>query len=191
VRLLRCDDAEITRLALRVRDGDGSATEPFVRATQADVWRFVAHLAGDVQLADDLTQDTYLRALPSLARFEGRSSGRTWLLSIARRVVADHIRAAKVRPRVAGVEDWARVVEAGQSGDLPGFDEGVALNAVVSSLEPDRRTAFVLTQWLGMPYADAAIVCECPVGTIRSRVARAREDLVALLGSATGERSVG
>ena len=97
--MLRCDDAEITGHALRAGAGDRAATEAFVRATQADVWRFVAHLAADVRLADDLTQETYLRALPALARFEGRSPARAWLLSVARRVVADHIRSLRSRPR--------------------------------------------------------------------------------------------
>jgi RNA polymerase sigma-70 factor (ECF subfamily) len=181
VRLLRCDDAEVTRLALEARDGDRSATEAFVRATQADVWRFVAHLAGDLQLADDLAQETYLRALPGLGRFQARSSARTWLLSIARRVVADHIRSVKVRPRLKGCDDWQAVAERAQHHSGPGFAEGVVLNDVVASLDPERGAAFLLTQTLGLSYADAAEVCGCPVGTIRSRVARAREDLVELL----------
>ncbi|MEO6090028.1 MAG: sigma-70 family RNA polymerase sigma factor [Umezawaea sp.] len=181
MRLLRCDDAEVTRLALEAREGDRSATEAFVRATQADVWRFVAHLAGDLQLADDLAQETYLRALPSLARFQARSSARTWLLSIARRVVADHIRSVKARPKLNGCDDWQAVAERAQRHAGPGFAEGVVLNEVVASLDPERGAAFLLTQTLGLSYADAAEVCGCPVGTIRSRVARAREDLVELL----------
>lgn len=160
-----------------------------MRATQADVRRFVAHLASDVQLADDLAQETFLRALPGLARFEARSSARTWLLSIARRVVADHIRSVRVRPKVDGRDDWQSVAERAQQAQ-PGFAEGVVLNEVVASLDPDRGTAFVLTQTLGLSYADAAEVCDCPVGTIRSRVARAREDLVALLRDAE-QRSTG
>lgn len=169
--MLRGDDAEITGHALRAGRGDRAATEAFVRATQADVWRFVAHLAADVRLADDLTQETYLRALPALVRFEGRSPARTWLLSVARRVVADHIRSLRSRPRPHDGTDVEGQVE-------PGFAEDVVLHELVSGLDPDRRTAFVLTQLLGLSYADAAEVCGCPVGTIRSRVARAREDLV-------------
>ena len=55
-----------------------------------------------------------------------------------------------------------------------------AAGLLVAALEPDRRAAFVLTQILGCSYAEAAAICDCPVGTIRSRVARAREDLVAM-----------
>ncbi|MBO0876760.1 MAG: hypothetical protein J2P19_25575 [Pseudonocardia sp.] len=57
----------------------------------------------------------------------------------------------------------------------------MALHAVLDGLDPDRRLAFLLTQLLGLSYLEAAQVCGCPVGTIRSRVARARDDLVAQL----------
>ncbi|HEX7309091.1 sigma-70 family RNA polymerase sigma factor [Lentzea sp.] len=182
MRTLRSDDAEITAHALRARGGDRAATEAFVRATQADVWRFVAHLAADVRLADDLAQETYLRALPALARYEGRSPARAWLLAVARRVVADHIRSLRSRPRSHDGSDVEGPVE-------PGFAEDVVLAELVGSLDPERRAAFVLTQVLGLSYADAAEVCGCPVGTIRSRVARAREDLVtAIRDDSTGRR---
>jgi RNA polymerase sigma-70 factor, ECF subfamily len=172
---VRPTDSEITQWAFAARRGDRNAMEQFIRGTQRDVWRFVAHLA-DPRLADDLAQETYLRALGSLPRFEGRSSARTWLLSIARRVVVDQIRAAQVRPRRAEVLDWQEAAERAQPA--AGFEEGVVLEELVRSLDTDRREAFVLTQTLGLPYADAAEVCGCPVGTIRSRVARAREDLI-------------
>ncbi|USX53492.1 sigma-70 family RNA polymerase sigma factor [Lentzea sp. HUAS12] len=183
MRVPRSDDADITSLALRAGAGDRAALADFVRATQADVWRFVAHLAADVGLADDLTQETYLRALPSLPGFEGRSAGRTWLLAIARRVVADHIRAVRVRPRL---HRSAEVPEPAE----PGFADRVVLDEVIGSLDPERRTAFVLTQVLGLSYADAAVVCGCPVGTIRSRVARAREDLVDMLADDRAGRRI-
>lgn len=177
VSVSRLNDEEITRLAFAARRGDRVAMEQFVQATQQDVWRFVAHLS-DVQLADDLAQETYLRALGSLSRFEGRSSARTWLLSIARRAAADHVRAAKVRPRKANVVDWQAAAERVHASGSSRFEEHVVLGELITELAPDRREAFVLTQSLGMSYADAAEVCGCPVGTIRSRVARAREDLI-------------
>jgi RNA polymerase sigma-70 factor (ECF subfamily) len=64
---------------------------------------------------------------------------------------------------------------------MPGIDERVLLRELVLGLDEDRREAFVLTQMLDLSYADAARVCGCPVGTIRSRVARARADLVAAM----------
>jgi RNA polymerase sigma-70 factor (ECF subfamily) len=133
--------------------------------------------------AEDLTQETYLRALRSLPGFAGRSSARTWLLSIARRVAADHVRCTVARPRTTAVEDWDAVVTASPAHRRSGFDEGVLLRELVAGLEPDRRDAFVLTQVLGLDYAATAQVCRCPIGTIRSRVARAREDLVCAMNA--------
>ncbi|MCT2582103.1 sigma-70 family RNA polymerase sigma factor [Actinophytocola gossypii] len=171
---------ELTALALAAGRGDRAALDRFVRATQRDVWRLVAHLAG-MGLADDLTQETYLRALPSLPRFAARSSARTWLLSIARRVVVDHIRTATSRPRTTGAVDWNAAADrqAAARGAAAGFEDLVEVNLLLDRLDPDRREALVLTQVLGLPYAEVAEICHVPLGTVRSRVARAREDLLA------------
>ncbi|WP_020666880.1 RNA polymerase sigma factor SigC [Amycolatopsis nigrescens] len=170
-------DERVTAMAISAARGDRRALEDWVRATQADVWRFVAHLA-DVSSADDLTQETYLRAFGSLRRFAGRSSSRTWLLSIARRVVVDSIRSASARPRISGDADWESVVERRNEQRTGGFEDLVELRLLLSGLDSDRREVLVLTQVLGLSYQEAADVCGCPVGTIRSRVARARQDLL-------------
>lgn len=174
-------DESITAWALAARGGDANAVEHFVRALHLDVKRYVAHLCGDPQAADDLAQDTFLRALGSLHRFEGRSSARAWLLAIARRAVIDSYRHAAARPRLSDTPDWQLAVEHAQPRCLPGFDDGVALLDLLESLPDERREAFVLTQLLGLPYAEAAEAGNCPVGTVRSRVARARESLLDLL----------
>ncbi|MCQ6551816.1 sigma-70 family RNA polymerase sigma factor [Streptomyces sp. C10-9-1] len=173
-------DEEITRIALAARCGDARAVEGLVRALHRDIWRYVAYLSADPQGADDLTQETFLRALGSLHRFEGRSSARTWLLSIARRTVVDSLRRAAARPRLSDREDWQGVAERRQPR-TPGFEDGVALAELLATVPAERRAAFELTQVLGLPYAEAAEALGVPVGTVRSRVARARAALVALL----------
>ncbi|MCD9143199.1 sigma-70 family RNA polymerase sigma factor [Streptomyces albireticuli] len=178
------DDETVTAWALAARGGDADAVEHFIRATQHDVRRYVARLSNDPQGADDLVQETYLRALRSLPRFEGRSSARTWLLTIARRTVVDRLRFNAARPRLSDTDDWQSAAERTQSAELPGFDEGVALSQLLDRLPYERREAFVLTQLLGLPYAEAAVVAGCPVGTVRSRVARAREALIVQLETA-------
>jgi RNA polymerase sigma-70 factor, ECF subfamily len=168
-----------TELALRARTGDRDAQTALVRVTQAEVWRFTAALV-DPGSADDLTQETYLRAFPALVGFEGRSSVRTWLLGIARRTCADHVRAVVRRRRLD-----ARLAAQGLT-DPPGPDPSARLAAadLLRRLPEERRTAFVLTQVLGLSYAEAAEVEEVPVGTIRSRVARARDELVTAVANA-------
>ncbi|MBV9060461.1 MAG: sigma-70 family RNA polymerase sigma factor [Pseudonocardiales bacterium] len=188
----RNDDAPTTKLALAAGAGDREALATFIRFTQRDVYRFLSHLCARDE-AEDLTQETYLRALRALPSFAGRSSARTWLLAIARRVAADQIRRNSARPRTTTVEDWDAVVAASPAQRRSGFDEGILLRELVAALEDDRRDAFVLTQILGLDYTAAAEVCGCPVGTIRSRVARAREDLVRAMNApgARGRRTAG
>lgn len=163
---------ELTRLLLAAADGDRLALATFVRRTQTDVWRFCAHLV-DPGAADDLAQEVYLRALGTIPRFRGDASARTWLLSVARRVAADEIR-RRQRRRQLPVEP--PVVQHDATGD-------VELDDLVAGLDEERRAAFVLTQMLGWTYADTAEALDVPIGTVRSRVARAREQLVLALGA--------
>lgn len=163
-----------TAWALAARDGDPTAQAAFVRSTQAEVWRFTAALV-DTAAADDLTQETYLRAFRALPQFEARSSVRTWLLGIARRTCADHLRKTVRQRRLEN--RLATFGEAGPSHPDPAGQ--VSAIALLSRLNPERREAFVLTQLLGLTYEQAAESLGVPIGTVRSRVARARADLVA------------
>ncbi|WP_188190427.1 sigma-70 family RNA polymerase sigma factor [Nonomuraea sp. SYSU D8015] len=172
------DDRRLTLLALAARDGAPADVEVFTRAVYTDVRRFLASLT-DAQSADDLTQETFVRVLRSLPGFAGRSSARAWLLSIARRVVIDRFRAARARPVVAELADWQAAVERCQPRDLPGSHDGVELVELLAEVPPERRRAFLLTQVLGLRYSEAAALLGCPVGTVRSRVARARHQLSA------------
>lgn len=164
------DDEQIVRAAAA---GDRVALAAFVRDTQEHVWRYCAYL-GRGDDVGDLVQETYARALRALPRFEGRTTGRVWLLAIARRVCADAVRGAQRRRAVEA--RWRR-----ERAPAP-TTETVTIELLVSALSPERREAFVLTQIVGLPYAVAADVCRVPIGTIRSRVARAREELQASLG---------
>jgi len=171
---------ELAGIATDAAGGDPLAAAALVRATQSDVWRLCAAL-GDRGSTDDLTQETYLRAFGSLHRFEYRSSVRTWLLTIARRVCADAVRSRR-RRRVTLVQDSADLELLSVGRDTAdSVAEGTAVADLLARLDDDRREAFVLTQLIGLPYAEAAEVVGCPVGTIRSRVARARADLIGSL----------
>jgi RNA polymerase sigma-70 factor (ECF subfamily) len=170
-------DAQTTELALAAGRGDRDALAEFVRATQHDLWRFLAHLSS-ADCADDLAQETYLRAITSLPRFSGQSSARTWLLAIARRVSIDHTRREMARPRISAHADWVAAADRVASRRRCGHEDIVELNLLLAGLCPEQREALVLTQVIGMSYAEAADVMGCQVGTIRSRVARARQELI-------------
>lgn len=177
----------LTNLLVAARDGDRRSLERFVAETQADVWRTCRYL-GDREVADDLAQETYERAIASLHRYRAEGYARGWLLTIARRVCADHARRAGRRRRRDALV--LRDTTAGAPGGVlvvPDPAERVELDDVLAHLDGDRRAAFVLTQVLGLRYDEAADVLGCPVGTIRSRVARARADLVEMIEPVTDD----
>ncbi|WKD58548.1 RNA polymerase sigma factor [Corynebacterium caspium] len=175
------DDDRTTELALSAGRGDRVALTEFIQATQGDVWRLLAHLAGP-DVADDLTQETYLRVIRALPRFAATASARTWLLSIARRVWVDNIRHDMARPRksAAEYEDVAEIMLP-PDDNATSWSEWIDVRAVIDKLPSDRKEALVLTQILGYSYAEAARIAGVRVGTIRSRVARARAELIGLL----------
>ena len=162
-------DLQLRAYVDAAREGDDVAVRELVRRTQPALWR-VCGVLGSPGEEEDLVQETYLRAFRSLPTYRGDAPITAWLLSIARRVCADHVR-GRVRQRrllstlTETVEDqWAQA---------PGNPTWGLLGAI----DPDRREAFVLTQVAGLSYDEAAVVLDCPVGTIRSRVSRARAEL--------------
>jgi RNA polymerase sigma-70 factor (ECF subfamily) len=167
---------ELTELAHAARRAVPGALEAFIRASYEPVWHLCQSLV-DRQSADDLTQETFVRAVGAVRRFRGDASARTWILAIARHTCLDELR-ARTRSRRR-----TTLAAAGATRPtLPDPGEEVGARDLLAQLDVDRRAAFTLTQLLGLSYAEAAAVCDCPVGTIRSRVARARDELIGLLG---------
>ena len=169
----------LTRTLLDAQRGDDAALERFVRATQHDVASLCRYL-GDPDSVDDLVQETYQRAFVSLHRFRASGPAKHWLLTIARRTCAD---AARRRVRRRRLDQ--RVTTMAQDLDERPVDSSAAeLDELLLLLDDDRRAAFVLTQLNGLRYDEAAAVLDVPIGTIRSRVSRAREQLLTALRTA-------
>lgn len=162
----------ITVLAMRAKTGDRSALDEFIAETLHDVLGVCRYL-GRPSDPDDLAQETYTRALGAIHRFRGDGSARAWLLSIARRVCADATR-REIRDRRLDEKLVADLIHKNH------HDEAwLEVDDLLSILNEDRRTAFVLTQLVGLSYEEAAETIGCPIGTVRSRVARARKQLLA------------
>ena len=161
----------VTVLAMRAKTGDRAALSEFVAETLYDVLGVCRYL-GRPSDPDDLAQETYTRALTSIHRFRGDGSARAWLLSIARRVCADATR-REIRNRKLDEKLVADLIHKNHH-DEAWFE----VDELLSVLDDERRTAFVLTQLVGLSYEEAAETVGCPIGTIRSRVARARQQLL-------------
>jgi RNA polymerase sigma-70 factor, ECF subfamily len=170
---------QLTRLLIQARDGDRLALGAAIRSSQGEVWRLASHLVGSAE-ADDVTQDVFIRTWRALPGFRAESSGRTWLLSIARRACADAVRGQARRRRLT---ERLRSHRARAEG-TPALDDTHGLGELIARLPRAQREAFVLTQITGCSYAEAAELCGVQIGTIRSRVARARHDLIEMVRQA-------
>jgi RNA polymerase sigma-70 factor (ECF subfamily) len=161
--------AEVEQLAALAAGGDHDAFGELVRRLQDPVWRFAYHLTGDRDLADETAQETWLRAVRSLSRFRGESSVLTWLLAIVRHVAATVIRQRCRRtPEVHPPPAWASTAL-------------VEVQTELARLPTLLADALVLTQVVGLSYEETAQALGVPIGTVRSRVFRARAALVEAL----------
>ena len=116
-----CDEPGpgLTELFCAARDGDRAALAAAIRSSQAEVWRLAAHQVG-VDEADDVTQDVFVRAWRALPAFRAESSGRTWLLAIARRACADALRRRNRGRRLRGRLEQEASVAATEVPDAAG-----------------------------------------------------------------------
>jgi RNA polymerase sigma-70 factor (ECF subfamily) len=169
------DDAVRTQRSTPTTIAAAVDFDTLVATLHRDVWLLCRHLT-DGQSADDLTQETFLRVYSALPTFRGDSSVKTWVLSIAQRACADEVRSL-TRERRRQLRAREQLVTA--PTQLPDIGDGITLWSLVDRLDLDRRAAFVLTQVFGLSYDETATICGCPIGTVRSRVARARTDLLA------------
>jgi RNA polymerase sigma-70 factor (ECF subfamily) len=166
----------LTSTALKARDGDRVALEGLMRLVQGDVWRLCKYMV-DAQSADDLAQDALIKMIGSLHRVTAEHNVRAWTLGIARHTCLDEIRRRQRRRKLQKDYEGTRPVLV--SAD----DSSLDIRELIAHIDVDRRDAFVLTQLVGLSYEEVAEMCECPIGTVRSRVARARLDLQTLMNA--------
>jgi len=156
---------------------DSEFREPLLKAIPS-LRAFAISLCGDADRADDLVQDTLLRALANIDRFELGTNLNAWLFTILRNLFHSEYR--KRRREVEDVDGaYSRhlMTPPDQDSHLD-FED---LRAALAQLPPDQREALLLVGASGFSYEETAQICDCAVGTIKSRVNRARSRLVELL----------
>ncbi|MGH8927580.1 MAG: RNA polymerase sigma factor [Acidimicrobiia bacterium] len=151
--------------------GDRLAFADLVRAHQGLVWRFLCHQLGDPALAEDVTQETFIKVYKKLDSYQFRSKFSTWVLAIARNSGIDALR--KNRPRLIALDPDLLDDPRSRSTST-----AVDLEAAIASLAPKLREAFLLVEVVGMRYEEAARILRVPVGTIKSRIYHARRHLM-------------
>ena len=164
------------------RRGDMTAFEGLVRRYQGDVFRFCLHLVSDRSLAEDVTQETFIRAYRFLGRYRGDSRFSTWLFSIARNCVQDEFRRAGRRARLVQKLEKRKSPEGARDETT-----GPEVREALATLPRELLEPIVMIDVFGFSYREVAEVTSTPEGTVKSRVHRARERLLEMLGPQTEE----
>jgi RNA polymerase sigma-70 factor (ECF subfamily) len=166
-------DLGVLRKAQR---GDERAFSIIVRAYQVPVFNYVLRLVGDRALAEDLTQEVFLRVYQGLPKFSLRSKLTTWLLQVTKNRVLDELRALERRPRsTVNIEDVPPL----EVLDAP-FERLEAIDAVwraVANLNVDLKMALLLRDIVGLSYTEIADSLEVTLATVKWRIYKAREDV--------------
>lgn len=190
-------------LVQRAAAGDARAFELLVIKYQRRVERLIGRMVRDVDLVDDIAQETFIRAWRALHQFRGESQFYTWLYRIAVNTAKKALLELKRQPHVSDVPMGDEDDETSRRGPEPSTDDtpeselaakeiAQVVNAAMAALPEELRQAVTLREIEGLSYEDIAELMGCPIGTVRSRIFRAREAISArvkpLLTRQTGKR---
>ncbi len=174
-------DKELVR---RVQAGDKGAFDLLFSRYQHKIVNLVGRYLRDSEDVQDVVQEAFIKAFRALPRFRGESAFYTWLYRIAINTAKNHLVARSRRPPGVDVEvedaehfdgaDALRDVE-NPEAELSRDELSAEIDAAIAALPDDLRSAVTLREFDGLTYEQIADIMECPVGTVRSRIFRARE----------------
>ncbi|MGI9237199.1 MAG: RNA polymerase sigma factor RpoE [Woeseiaceae bacterium] len=182
------------KLVKRVQRGDKGAFDLLVLKYQHKIVNLVMRYVRDPELALDITQEAFIKAYRALPRFRGDSAFYTWMYRIAVNTAKNHLAAQRRRPMNVELDfqdpDQYDLHAKLKETDTP---EAITLSnelkntveQAIAALPEDLRTAIILREIEGMSYEEIAQTMECPVGTVRSRIFRARDAISKKIGSLT------
>ncbi len=197
-------DADVP-LIERVKRGDAKAFEMLVVKYQRRIERLIGRMVRDVDLVPDIAQETFIRAYRAIPQFRGDSAFYTWLYRIAVNTAKKALVELKRDPLMSETmlasrddeDETSRVENELSDGETPDAlmaskEIATAVNAAIEALSEDLRQAITLRELEGLSYEEIAQVMNCPIGTVRSRIFRAREAIAArlrpLLDTREGDR---
>jgi RNA polymerase sigma-70 factor (ECF subfamily) len=194
-----------TLLVERVKLGDVRAFEMLVLKYQRRIERLIGRMVRDTDLVQDIAQETFIRAYRALPQFRGESAFYTWLYRIAVNSAKKALMDMKRDPLVSEAalrsdddgEETSRAESELSDGETPeallaSKEIAAAVNSAIEALSEDLRQAITLREIEGLSYEEIAEAMNCPIGTVRSRIFRARDAIAArlkpLLDTRDGER---
>jgi RNA polymerase sigma-70 factor, ECF subfamily len=166
-------DVDVLRRAQR---GDERAFATIVRQYEKPIFNYVLRLTGDRGVAEELTQEVFMRVFQGLPRFSLRCKFTTWLFQVTKNRVLDELRARERRPRANVTLDDVPTLEVLD----PSIEQGETIDAVwraVHDLNPDLKMALLLRDVVGLPYNEIADSLEITLATVKWRIFKAREDV--------------
>ena len=192
-------------LVERVQRGDQRAFEMLVVKYQRRIERLIARMVRDTDLVEDIAQETFIRAYRALPNFRGESAFYTWLYRIGVNTAKKALLGLKRDPLVTEAalasmdedDDSSRVENEMTSGETPetlmaSRQVAETVNEAIEALSEDLRQAITLREIEGLSYEEISEMMNCPIGTVRSRIFRAREAIASklrpLLDTRQGER---
>ncbi len=182
------------KLVKRVQRGDKGAFDLLVLKYQHKIVNLVMRYVRDPELALDITQEAFIKAYRALPRFRGDSAFYTWMYRIAVNTAKNHLAAQRRRPMnveldLQDPEQYdlhAKLKETDTPEAITlGNELKDTVERAIAALPEDLRTAIILRELEGMSYEEIAQTMECPVGTVRSRIFRARDAISKKVGSLT------
>jgi len=193
------------QLVERVKRGDSRAFDMLVVKYQRRVERLIGRMVRDVDLVPDIAQETFIRAYRALPQFRGESAFYTWLYRIAVNTAKkalvelkrDPVITESARAKNDEGDETSRADNELTSAETPeavlaSKQVAATVNAAIEDLSEDLRQAIILREIEGLSYEEIAEVMNCPIGTVRSRIFRAREAIAErlrpLLGTREGRR---
>ena len=172
------------KLVARVQRGDKAAFDLLVRKYQHKVAKLVSRYVRDRREVEDVTQEALIKAYRAIGGFRGESAFYTWLYRIAVNTAKNYLESMGRRPPGSDVEvEGAELIESGDglrdqaTPERQMLTDEIAstVHRVIENLPADLRTAITLREIEGLSYEEIAQVMDCPIGTVRSRIFRARE----------------
>lgn len=171
------------QLVARVQHGERAAFDLLVIRYQSRVASIISRYIQDSQDVLDLTQESFVKAYRAIGRFRGESAFYTWLYRIAVNTAKNHLESRGRRPQaVMEVEDAEQLDAAPGLRELGSPERQMqrdqlqqAIDRALNELPEELRSALLLREFDGLSYEDIATVLECPIGTVRSRIFRARD----------------
>lgn len=172
------------KLVRQVQRGEKAAFDLLVRKYQHRVTKLVSRFVRDRREVEDVTQEAFIKAYRAIGGFRGESAFYTWLYRIAVNTAKNYLESLGRRPPATDMDmETAEFVDstdglreqATPERQMLTDEIAATVNRVIDSLPGDLRTAITLRELEGMSYEEIAEVMECPIGTVRSRIFRARE----------------